>query len=310
MTIIRRRSNSTDPCLFYWRLFPLWLSYRPSYVVLLTFSIPLLLYFGFFHLGWPQFGIGRSNSIMQGNGSSYEISPTMKKSPLSPTLTYKLLEDSTNQENSSHGLTYRKYGAFYNGLNNEIPITVFEWATTLAASEPARYDFISLLCQRNELHIYEAFYFETKGCSSNNYKHKTFEFVLVNAPRLASFVNSEGPNVRAFQIYFDSSSRESNAVAFYNIGGDARLVVPKPSNNKTENLFGYTHLATFVRNIPNKQKVSELIQMVAEEYLKLLSETDTKTIWLSTSGTGISWLHFRLDTIPKYYQFHKFSQET
>jgi hypothetical protein len=309
MAIVGRRCNSTDRRLFYWQSFPLRINYHPPYLVLLFSSIPLLYYFGFNHLLWPHFGIGRhaqysSNSIQRGNGSSYIVAPTMKK------IIYKLLEEITNQERSNHGLTYRKYGAFYNGLNSEIPLTVFEWATSVAASESARYDFISLLSQRNELHQYEAFYFETKGCSSNNYKHKSFEFVLVNAPRLASFVNAEGPNVRAFQSYFDSSSSESSAVAFYNLGGDARLVVPKPSNNKIDNLFDYSHLATFVRNIPDKQKVSELIQKVAEEYMNILSESGTKTIWLSTSGTGISWLHFRLDTIPKYYQFQKFAQET
>lgn len=233
-------------------------------------------------------------------------------SPSGPSIIYKLVEEYADPRSlSPETSSYMRYGAFYNeDINNQRPVTVFEWAQAIATSESARHDFITTLSQNTAPYHYEAYYFETKGCSHKNYKHKSFEFVLVNAPRLLSFVRLEGPNVRAFQTHFDNTSGENSAIAFYNLGGDAKLVVPKPSNDKNNNLVYYSHLATFVRNIPNEHQISELIRMVAEEYLKLLNEQDSKTIWLSTSGTGISWLHFRLDTTPKYYQYQKFAQET
>ena len=28
-----------------------------------------------------------------------------------------------------------------------------------------------------------------------------------------------------------------------------------------------------------------------------------RSVWLSTSGMGVSWLHVRIDQVPKYYTF-------
>lgn len=38
--------------------------------------------------------------------------------------------------------------------------------------------------------------------------------------------------------------------------------------------------------------------------------TDSKPVWLSTSGMGIPWLHMRLDQKPKYYSFEPFARES
>ena len=32
-----------------------------------------------------------------------------------------------------------------------------------------------------------------------------------------------------------------------------------------------------------------------------------KKVWMSTSGLGVYWLHVRLDSRPKYYQFAEFA---
>jgi hypothetical protein len=58
--------------------------------------------------------------------------------------------------------------------------------------------------------------------------------------------------------------------------------------------------AMFVHN-GRKDQVDDLFVLVAEEYLKELHQSPSKTIWLSTSGLGIGWVHFRLDYSPKYY---------
>jgi hypothetical protein len=32
-----------------------------------------------------------------------------------------------------------------------------------------------------------------------------------------------------------------------------------------------------------------------------------RKLWLSTSGLGVSWLHIRLDSYPKYYQHRPYA---
>lgn len=48
--------------------------------------------------------------------------------------------------------------------------------------------------------------------------------------------------------------------------------------------------------------------MVAQQYLQRLGKGGT--VWLSTSGLGVYWLHFRIDARPKYYQYSEFAAET
>ena len=43
----------------------------------------------------------------------------------------------------------------------------------------------------------------------------------------------------------------------------------------------------------------ELFRNIGQEVIKLLEEG---TVWLSTSGFGVYWLHVRLDIVPKYYK--------
>jgi hypothetical protein len=31
-------------------------------------------------------------------------------------------------------------------------------------------------------------------------------------------------------------------------------------------------------------------------------------VWLSTAGGGVSWLHVRLDSRPKYYGYHPYKE--
>merc|ERR1711991_183370 len=117
------------------------------------------------------------------------------------------------------------------------------------------------------------------------------EFVILPAPSLQHVE----PDVDAFGEYFDSSSKPY--AVFPSLGKDALLVAPVPVEG--ENSDVYTHLATFVRHAPHDQ-VSSLMKASAEEVLSHLSGDKT---WFSTSGLGVSWLHMRLDSRPKYYNY-------
>ncbi|HEU5075095.1 MAG TPA: hypothetical protein VFU02_12985, partial [Polyangiaceae bacterium] len=61
----------------------------------------------------------------------------------------------------------------------------------------------------------------------------------------------------------------------------------------------YTHLAAFLRHAPPEQCEVLLreVGFAARECLR------NEPFWLSTSGLGVAWLHVRIDSRPKYYQY-------
>ena len=119
--------------------------------------------------------------------------------------------------------------------------------------------------------------------------NRLFEFVLVSAPSLLEL----HPDPSAFSKHF-SSSPSTQIVTFENLGGDATLVVPAPFAGADY----YTHLANFLRNAPEMQS-NALWRSVG---LALKTRLSKVPVWLSTAGMGVSWLHVRIDSRPKYYR--------
>ena len=116
------------------------------------------------------------------------------------------------------------------------------------------------------------------------------EFVLIDAPGLTG--------LRADKDSFSgpfSGGGATSIVVFDNLGRDARLVAPRPGDGAES----CAHLAPFVRSAPSRL-VCDFWQALAREVLQSASDAP---MWLSTSGLGVSWLHARLDTRPKYYQY-------
>lgn len=142
-------------------------------------------------------------------------------------------------------------------------------------------------------------FFETKGVSASSAKTEPFEFVLIDSPSLFSF-GKRGADRHSFQEHFRRKG-DINGVAFHNLRRDAKLVAPKPI---TRDFGHYAHLGAFVRGAPCDQTL-EVFRMVAVEYLSILLSSP-RPVWLSTSGLGVAWLHFRLDSTPKYYQYGPF----
>jgi hypothetical protein len=123
---------------------------------------------------------------------------------------------------------------------------------------------------------------------------RNFEFVLLRSDRLDRPVDSG-----AFAGHFSSPM---DVVTFPNLSGDATMVVPCPAAAES----AYGHLASFIRKAPQSQ-VHHLWQSVGTAMLKRLSD---RPVWLSTAGMGVSWLHIRLDSRPKYYGYAPFKQVT
>lgn len=113
------------------------------------------------------------------------------------------------------------------------------------------------------------------------------EFVMIDAPTLDSMC----PNAEAFRSYFVNSE----VVTFTNLRGDATLIAPSPCDSTST----YPHLGAFLEKAPCSQ-IADLWQSVGRAVCGALSD---KPIWLSTSGLGVAWLHIRLDSTPKYYQY-------
>ncbi len=141
-----------------------------------------------------------------------------------------------------------------------------------------------------------AFFWEHPPFTSDTFDDPA-EFVLIDAPSLARL----DPDPRPFESHF-ANVGDVDVVEFENLGRDAHLIVPCPIGPA----HAYPHLAAFVRQAPATQ-VRSLWRHVAVATRERL---DRQPIWLSTAGLGVSWLHLRLDSAPKYYNFGPYRNST
>ncbi|MEL6812817.1 MAG: hypothetical protein AAFP76_15925 [Bacteroidota bacterium] len=135
---------------------------------------------------------------------------------------------------------------------------------------------------------FESFYWEHPPITTEELV-RPYEFVLV---RGGGILDGIQPNWSRFAGHFEGSEK---VVSFYNLGKDAKLVVPIPESNQTD----FAHLAKFVRSAP-KDQLHAFWKMVGEQTLE---EVHLGKKWLSTAGLGVNWLHIRIDSRPKYYKY-------
>lgn len=102
-----------------------------------------------------------------------------------------------------------------------------------------------------------------------------------------------------FASHLNASSEP--VVAFRNLGHDALLVAPR----RVSDANCYGHIAAFLREAPHEQQHA-LFQRIAKETMRLIGSGHR--FWISTSGLGVPWLHVRLDTDPKYYQYRPYAE--
>jgi hypothetical protein len=155
-------------------------------------------------------------------------------------------------------------------------------------SEPFREFFTATITRSN----FSAFFWETPPVMKTTLR-RPFEFVLIASPSLSHL----NPDPSPFRAHFSSQQSES-VLTFPNLGGDAFLVVPTPLADAA----CYTHLARFLRDAP-KGQVDAFWCCVGHAMHDRVSNVPT---WLSTAGMGVSWLHLRLDSHPKYYRYEPY----
>jgi hypothetical protein len=146
-----------------------------------------------------------------------------------------------------------------------------------------------------------AVFFEVRPYSASTFSER-FEAVLLSAPALLELAEDAAP----FSVHMKEAGDASVAM-FPTIGNDATLFVP----TKRPGFGPYTHLMAFMHNAPNDQRV-DLVRWVASAYYSKLSDARNVGVdyplWLSTAGLGVSYLHVRIDTHPKYYKTARFKQ--
>lgn len=138
---------------------------------------------------------------------------------------------------------------------------------------------------------YDAYFWETPPVCVNNL-HRDFEYVEINS----AVLNNASTDRTTFNEYFLQSY--DGVAVFDNLGADAHLVVPCPENAQDD----FPHLAAFMRNASDRQ-IELFWNSVARQVGEYLSESD---MWVSTAGSGVAWLHLRLDSFPKYYAYHPY----
>jgi len=116
---------------------------------------------------------------------------------------------------------------------------------------------------------------------------RAFECVFVSSPLLAGMPPDSSPFAEHF-------GPDCSVVTFESLGKDALLVAPCPGK-LGEN---FADLSRFVATASDEHK-SALWKAVGAALETRLGASPT---WLSTAGLGVSWLHVRLDTRPKYYR--------
>ncbi len=144
---------------------------------------------------------------------------------------------------------------------------------------------------------WSAFRFETPPVNDSILPKRGFEFVLLDSPALDRPTDSA-----AFAKHLAEAT--STVVSFANLSGDAQMIVPGPSVPPEDYDRTYGHLAEFVRNAPSDQ-VDLLWQTVGHV---LNTKLGAQPRWLSTAGMGVSWLHVRIDSRPKYYGYSRYRQ--
>jgi hypothetical protein len=142
---------------------------------------------------------------------------------------------------------------------------------------------------------FEAIYWESPAINIDT-RGRKYEFVAVESKQLARVE----PDSTAFIEHFNSATTDKRIIAFENLSGDAKLVVPYPICS----VDSYTHLAKFLREAPDYQ-CHAFFQIVGKEVSNRLNHNP---LWLNTSGLGVSWLHARLDSYPKYYTYSPYKK--
>ncbi len=174
----------------------------------------------------------------------------------------------------------------YELFQHQNPISYSDFIHFLGNDTAFQQFFIELLSDIP----FKAYHWETPPVTKKT-TQQSFEFVVTKSPGI-DLPPEPGP----FRQYFDP---DKNVAVFDNLGGDAKLIAPTPSTEK----LNYSHIGVFTDQAP-KERQKEFWQTVGRVTASHLSD---RPLWLNTAGGGVTWLHVRLDSRPKYYLHHPYA---
>ena len=125
---------------------------------------------------------------------------------------------------------------------------------------------------------------------SNALLQRPFESVLLPG----TFADADPSS---FEQHLSKCERSTGATHFLSLGGDAVLVAPCERGPRTR----YGHLCAFVRHAEAAQQQAFWREVATTLRATLLERGKHSLTWLNTEGSGVPWLHVRLDSRPKYY---------
>jgi len=163
----------------------------------------------------------------------------------------------------------------------------------LSAESPA---FRELMSKTMQELPFDAFFWECAPVSVATCGRRLFEFVALHAPTL-ELAAADG---RAFAEHLDPYNGKLLSKPFKNLGGDCVLVAPARALDDVE---AYAHIATFFRGAPEEQQDQHWLTLGRTIDNRLREVGPYTNVWVSTDGQGVSWLHMRLDSRPKYYHY-------
>eukprot|EP00435_Cladocopium_sp_Y103_P065889 s43_g28.t1 len=134
-------------------------------------------------------------------------------------------------------------------------------------------------------------------------ERRPFEFIIMEASHLEHPPPDAGPKDKeSFSAYLSDVEGQPVAKAFTNLGGDSTLVSPAQA---TKNAEDYKHIGNFFRHAPSEQHHA-LWKTLVEQLKQRLAQQRQASYWVSTEGSGVAWLHMRIDPRPKYYHHREY----
>jgi len=208
-----------------------------------------------------------------------------------------------------NGKRYTEYTAMVTNQANTkgAPITYKDAMILMEQNSDFRNEFFSVLQKKSEGSIGRnrrprPYFFEVCPVTQKTFSQENFRFALIDARALENINEDDS----AFNQYFKGNNRY--VVSFQNLGGDATMVVPRPLHQNEGN-DTYAHISNFMSLNSSQEQLHEFWISVAKVVTKQLEDRQRdkmKSLWLSTCGTGVYWLHVRLDARPKYYSYRDY----
>lgn len=238
-----------------------------------------------------------------------------------------VLKSSDATQISEYSFTTQDYPKYMNArkyrlqINRDQSVKYKDFLHILTSDSTTKLadDLIDMISDHmNTFPSHGGYFFETPPITYNTYQYIPFEFMLIPADELAYVGANFNPFSKKFSksCQLDSSDHSNRnkhgrkVVSFSNINNDSTLVVPCPvyienTSSATSSFQDFAHISRFMKNA-DKILIRETLKRLASETMKVLTEHPNDKFWVSTSGLGVSWIHFRIDSRPKYYNWEEY----